>query len=89
LAWQQPVCLLKKERVILTGRNQKTLDTVAKELGANAVAFQADVLDSQARKTTFAAIQKKFGHLDIVFANAGQGEWLLSLKHQKKLSIKS
>jgi NAD(P)-dependent dehydrogenase (short-subunit alcohol dehydrogenase family) len=59
--------------VILTGRNQKTLDTVADELGSNAVVFMADVLDNQARKAIFTSIEEKFGHLDIVFANAGHG----------------
>jgi NAD(P)-dependent dehydrogenase (short-subunit alcohol dehydrogenase family) len=58
-------------RVIITGRNQATLDAAAKELGANALAVVADANDIAA---TEAAIKKgiaKFGKLDIVFANAG------------------
>src|SRR5215813_13559871 len=58
-------------RVIITGRNQATLDAAAKELGANALAVVADATDIAA---TEAAIKKgvdKFGKLDIVFANAG------------------
>jgi NAD(P)-dependent dehydrogenase (short-subunit alcohol dehydrogenase family) len=58
-------------RVILTGRNQATLEAAAKELGASALAVVADATDIAA---TEAAIKKgvdKFGKLDIVFANAG------------------
>ena len=58
-------------RVAITGRNQTTLDAAADELGPNALAFKADVLDSKARAALFAAIKDKFGHLDIIFANAG------------------
>jgi NAD(P)-dependent dehydrogenase (short-subunit alcohol dehydrogenase family) len=59
------------ERVDITGRNQTTLDAAATKLGPNALAFNADVLDSKARDVLFATIKEKFGHLDIVFANAG------------------
>jgi NAD(P)-dependent dehydrogenase (short-subunit alcohol dehydrogenase family) len=60
-------------RVAITGRNQTTLDAAAAKLGPNALAFNSDVLDSKARDVLFAAIKEKFGHLDIVFANAGIG----------------
>ena len=58
-------------RVIITGRNQETLQAATKELGPNALAVVADATDITA---TEAAIRKgvdKFGKLDIVFANAG------------------
>src|ERR1700704_620699 len=58
-------------RVAITGRNQTTLDAAAAKLGSNALAFNSDVLDSKARDVLFATIKEKFGHLDIVFANAG------------------
>jgi NAD(P)-dependent dehydrogenase (short-subunit alcohol dehydrogenase family) len=47
------------------------LDAAAAKLGPNALAFNSDVLDSKARDVLFATIKEKFGHLDIVFANAG------------------
>jgi NAD(P)-dependent dehydrogenase (short-subunit alcohol dehydrogenase family) len=62
-------------RVAITGRNQTTLDAAAKELGPNALAFKADVMDSKARAGLFAAIEDKFDHLDIIFANAGIGKF--------------
>jgi NAD(P)-dependent dehydrogenase (short-subunit alcohol dehydrogenase family) len=58
-------------KVIITGRNQATLEQAAKALGPNALAVVADATDIAA---TEAAIKKgvdKFGKLDIVFANAG------------------
>jgi len=58
-------------KVVITGRNQATLDAAAKELGPNAFAVVADATDVA---TTEAAIGKgaeKFGKYDIVFANAG------------------
>jgi NAD(P)-dependent dehydrogenase (short-subunit alcohol dehydrogenase family) len=57
--------------VAITGRDQKTLDEAAQILGPKATAYRADVTDSAARKDLFEKITKDFGHLDIVFANAG------------------
>ena len=61
-------------RVAITGRNKTTLDAAARELGHNLLAFRADVLDSKARELVFNEIKDEFGHLDIVFANAGVGQ---------------
>src|SRR5580698_6128623 len=58
-------------QVAITGRDQKTLDEAVQLLGPKAKAYRADVTDSAARKDLFAKITKDFGHLDIVFANAG------------------
>ena len=63
----------ERARVAITGRNQTTLEAAAAKLGPNALAFNSDVLDSKARDVLFATIKEKFGHLDIVFANAGIG----------------
>jgi NAD(P)-dependent dehydrogenase (short-subunit alcohol dehydrogenase family) len=57
--------------VIITGRNQETLDEAIKLLGPKAHGFRADVTDSAARKEVFKKIGEQFGKLDIVFANAG------------------
>jgi NAD(P)-dependent dehydrogenase (short-subunit alcohol dehydrogenase family) len=58
-------------RVAITGRDQRTLDLAAAELGPKATAYRADVSDSAARKDLFEKLSKDFGELDIVFANAG------------------
>lgn len=58
-------------RVAITGRNQKTLDSAAEVLGNGALAIQADVTNVEQMERTVAAVVKRFGKLDIVFANAG------------------
>src|ERR1700759_1310722 len=58
-------------RVIITGRNQATLEAAAKELGPNAVAVVADANDVTATEAAIKKGVEKFGKLDIVFANAG------------------
>jgi len=58
-------------RVAITGRNQATLEAAAKELGPNAIAIVADANDVAATERAVAEAVKKFGKLDIVFANAG------------------
>ena len=58
-------------RVIITGRNQATLDAAAKELGPNAFATVADANDTAAMEAAIKKGVDKFGKLDIVFANAG------------------
>jgi len=57
--------------VIITGRNQETLDEAVKFLGAKAHGIRADVTDSASRKAAFKTAAEKFGKLDVLFANAG------------------
>lgn len=59
--------------VAITGRDQQTLDAAVEALGSKAVAYRADVTDSNARTDLFSQISQRFGSLDIVFANAGIG----------------
>jgi NAD(P)-dependent dehydrogenase (short-subunit alcohol dehydrogenase family) len=58
-------------KVIITGRNQATLEAAAKELGPNAVAVVADANDVTATEAAINKGVEKFGKLDVVFANAG------------------
>ena len=58
-------------RVVITGRNQATLEAAAKELGPNALAIVADATDIAATEAAIKKGAEKFGKLDIVFANAG------------------
>jgi len=62
-------------RVAISGRNQKTLDEATKLLGKEALAVQADVAKLDEIDTFFAAVAKKFGKIDILFANAGIGKF--------------
>lgn len=58
-------------RVVITGRDQQTLDAAAAELAPHAIAVRADISDASARSNLFQEVQKQLGWLDILFANAG------------------
>lgn len=58
-------------RVTITGRDRARLDAAARELGAQALAVEADVTDVAAIENAVARAAERFGKLDIVFANAG------------------
>jgi NAD(P)-dependent dehydrogenase (short-subunit alcohol dehydrogenase family) len=58
-------------KVVITGRNNATLQAAKAELGDGVLAFTADVTDAEALNRAAAATAKAFGGIDIVFANAG------------------
>lgn len=58
-------------RVAITGRDQAKLDSAVKELGPNGFGIKADATDVAQLENAVAQAVKKFGKLDIVFANAG------------------
>jgi NAD(P)-dependent dehydrogenase (short-subunit alcohol dehydrogenase family) len=60
-------------RVAITGRDQQKLDAVARELGPNALALQADTTDQAAMERAVRTVVETFGKIDILFANAGIG----------------
>ena len=61
-------------KVVVTGRRQAALDEAAKIVGPSMLAVQGDVSKMADLDRLFATIKSKFGHLDILFANAGIGE---------------
>jgi len=58
-------------RVAITGRNTETLEAAAKKLGQGCLPVRCDATKLADLDTMAAEIQKNFGALDIVFANAG------------------
>ncbi|MDU0201126.1 SDR family NAD(P)-dependent oxidoreductase [Paenibacillus sp. MAH-36] len=58
-------------KVVITGRNQTTLNEVAQELGPSVLAFQADATDPASMDKALSQAVATFGGLDIVYANAG------------------
>ena len=60
-------------KVVITGRRQDALDEAAKNVGPSVLAVQGDVSKMADLDRLFATIKSKFGHLDILFANAGLG----------------
>jgi NAD(P)-dependent dehydrogenase (short-subunit alcohol dehydrogenase family) len=61
--------------VFITGRRQTELDTAVKEIGENVTGVQSDVSNLANLDRLFATIEQEQGHLDVVFANAGSGEF--------------
>ncbi len=62
-------------KVVIFGRNQKTLDDAVETLGSNAIAVQGDVTSTDDLDKLFATAKEEFGNVDIVFANAGVAEF--------------
>jgi NADP-dependent 3-hydroxy acid dehydrogenase YdfG len=52
-------------RVAITGRNPKTLQAAAKELGDNVLALQADATDLEATERAVDRVTKQFGKLKL------------------------
>ncbi len=61
--------------VFITGRRAHELDEAAKKIGANATAVQGDVTKQEDLDRLYTLVQKLKGRLDILFANAGMGEY--------------
>lgn len=60
-------------KVIVTGRRRDALDAAIGEIGHGAVGVQGDVSKMADLDRMYAEIKAKFGHIDILFANAGVG----------------
>jgi NAD(P)-dependent dehydrogenase (short-subunit alcohol dehydrogenase family) len=58
-------------QVIITGRRKAAVDEAAAAIGHNAVGLQSDASDLHDIDRLFAEIERRFGHLEIIFANAG------------------
>jgi NAD(P)-dependent dehydrogenase (short-subunit alcohol dehydrogenase family) len=58
-------------RVAIAGRDQKTLDQAAKELGSNALVVRADVSKLADLDRLLGQVKEEFGRIDVLFANAG------------------
>ncbi|MFX7507398.1 SDR family NAD(P)-dependent oxidoreductase, partial [Acinetobacter baumannii] len=56
-------------KVAITGRDQAKLDSAVAELGPNGFGIKADATDVAQLEGAVAQAVKKFGKLDIVFAN--------------------
>ncbi|MEZ2348564.1 glucose 1-dehydrogenase [Terriglobus sp. RCC_193] len=62
--------------VFITGRRQNSLDEAVKTIGKNVTAVQGDVSNLADLDRLFAQIKSEKGKLDILFANAGGGEFV-------------
>ena len=61
--------------MFITGRRQSELDAAVKQIGESVTAVQGDVSNLADLDRLYATIKKQKGHIDILFANAGTGEF--------------
>jgi len=62
-------------KVVITGRRKEALDAAAKAIGPNATAIQADAGNLADLDRLYAEIKQLHGRIDVLFANAGGGEF--------------
>lgn len=63
-------------RVLVTGRNPKTLDAARAELGEGAIVFASDAASLTDIDALVAKAEEAFGKVDVLFINAGFGRWV-------------
>jgi len=61
--------------VFVTGRRQQALDTAISEIGKNVTGIQGDVSNLVDLDRLYSIVKQQKGHIDILFANAGIGEF--------------
>src|SRR5258708_430694 len=62
-------------QVVITGRDQRTLDAAKQELGDGVLAVRSDTSSLTEIDKLFAAVKKEFGKIDVLFVNAGVGKF--------------
>jgi NAD(P)-dependent dehydrogenase (short-subunit alcohol dehydrogenase family) len=62
--------------VFINGRRQNELDAAVKLIGERATGVQGDVSKLEDLDRLYAAVKQQKGHIDILFANAGGGEFV-------------
>jgi NAD(P)-dependent dehydrogenase (short-subunit alcohol dehydrogenase family) len=61
--------------VFITGRRQKELDVAVSDIGKNVIGIQGNVSNLADLNRLYSVVKDKKDHLDILFANAGVGEF--------------
>jgi NAD(P)-dependent dehydrogenase (short-subunit alcohol dehydrogenase family) len=62
-------------RVVITGRDARTLAEAAREIGGEVLALRSDSSSLEDIDELFAAVGGKFGRVDVLFVNAGVGKF--------------
>jgi NAD(P)-dependent dehydrogenase (short-subunit alcohol dehydrogenase family) len=63
-------------RVVITGRDQQTLDEAKRDLGGDVLAVRSDASSLTDIDKLFAVVKEKFGRIDVLFINAGVGKFV-------------
>jgi NAD(P)-dependent dehydrogenase (short-subunit alcohol dehydrogenase family) len=61
-------------RVVITARRKKELDEAAANIGGSVTAIRGDVSRLEDLDLIYSIVKEKYGHIDILFANAGVGQ---------------
>lgn len=62
-------------RVVITGRDARTLAQAAREIGGGVLALRSDSSSLADIDELFAAVRERFGRVDMLFVNAGVGKF--------------
>jgi NAD(P)-dependent dehydrogenase (short-subunit alcohol dehydrogenase family) len=60
-------------RVVITGRDRRTLDQVAAEVGPGTLAIRSDIANVDSIDAVMSAVRERHGRIDVLFVNAGVG----------------
>jgi len=63
-------------RVVITGRDQQTLDEAKRDIGGDVLAVRSDTSSLTDIDKLLAAVKEKFGKIDVLFVNAGIGKFV-------------
>ena len=63
-------------KVVITGRDQQTLDDAKQELGHDVLAVRSDTSRLADIDKLFAVVREKLGKIDVLFINAGVGKFV-------------
>ena len=61
--------------VVITGRDEKTLQAAAEEIGPDTLAIKSDAGKISDIENAMAGIRERFGRIDALFVNAGAGKF--------------
>ena len=62
-------------KVVITGRRQPELDAAVEQIGGGAIGVRGDVSNLADLDRLYSAVKEQFGRVDVLFANAGGGEF--------------
>ena len=60
-------------QVVITGRDARTLEAAAQEIGPGTMAIRSDIADLAALDELYAQVRARHGRIDALFVNAGVG----------------
>lgn len=62
-------------RLVITGRDERSLAEAAREIGGDVLALRSDAASLADIDALFGAVKKRYGRVDVLFVNAGVGQF--------------